>query len=86
MRTTLDLPDEILKKAKVAAIERGSTLREVVAVALARELGIEPAGDRPKRVQLPFFRAKGRRPLELDDRAIARIEDDDVRRRSGLSR
>ena len=27
MRTTLDLPDDLMKRAKIAAVKRGSTLR-----------------------------------------------------------
>jgi hypothetical protein len=38
MRTTLDLPDELLKRAKIAAVERGVTLRELVESALANDL------------------------------------------------
>ena len=39
MRTTLDLPDDVLRQAKIAAVERGSSLRQLVIDALARELG-----------------------------------------------
>jgi hypothetical protein len=38
MRTTLDLPDDILKRAKIAAVRRGSTLRDLVAEGLRRVL------------------------------------------------
>jgi hypothetical protein len=38
MRTTLDLPDDILRKAKIAAVERGSSLRQLVIDALRREM------------------------------------------------
>ena len=30
MRTTLDLPDELLKQAKIAAVKRGMTLRDIL--------------------------------------------------------
>jgi hypothetical protein len=43
MRTTLDLPDELLKRAKIAAVERGVTLRELVESALANDLAAGPA-------------------------------------------
>ena len=46
MRTTLDIPDEILRSAKIAAVERGSTLRKLVVDALQRELSL---GERPRR-------------------------------------
>lgn len=38
MRTTLDLPDDILRRAKIAAIERGLSLRQLVVDALTQEL------------------------------------------------
>jgi hypothetical protein len=38
MRTTLDLPDELLKRAKIEAVERGTTLRDLMGAALEREL------------------------------------------------
>lgn len=38
MRTTLDLPDEILRRAKITAVERGSSLRQLVIDALKHEL------------------------------------------------
>lgn len=38
MRTTLDLPEDILRRAKIAAVERGSSLRQLVADALRHEL------------------------------------------------
>lgn len=41
MRTTLDLPDELMKRAKIAAVERGSTLRELVSEGLRRVLDSE---------------------------------------------
>lgn len=46
MRTTLDLPDDILRRAKIEAVERGSTLRQLVIDSLQREMaGVE----RPRR-------------------------------------
>jgi len=38
MRTTLDLPDDVLRRAKIAAVQRGSTLRQLVIDALKHEL------------------------------------------------
>lgn len=38
MRTTLDLPDDVLRRAKIAAVERGSTLRQLVIDALRHEM------------------------------------------------
>lgn len=43
MKTTLDIPDELLRRAKRVALERGTSLKAVVTDALERELG--PATD-----------------------------------------
>lgn len=39
MRTTLDLPDNLFKKAKLQAVHEGVALKEVVTRALERGLG-----------------------------------------------
>ena len=39
MKTTFDIPDELFRRAKKAALERGTSLKAVVTVALERELG-----------------------------------------------
>jgi len=38
MRTTIDLPDPLMKKAKMKAIERGVTLKELFTEMLENEL------------------------------------------------
>jgi len=38
MRATFDLPDDLLKRAKIAAVKRGSALRDLVGEALRRLL------------------------------------------------
>lgn len=43
MRTTLDLPDTLLKEAKITAVQRGVTLRELFTQALRAELAASGA-------------------------------------------
>jgi hypothetical protein len=38
LRTTIDLPDDLLRQAKILAVQRGSTLRDLVAAGLRAEL------------------------------------------------
>ena len=45
MKTTLDLPDELIREVKLRAVVQGRTLRDVVAEFLRQGLGIET--DRP---------------------------------------
>lgn len=44
MKTTIDLPDELVREAKRAAIARGTTLRSLVLRGLQREIQT-PSGD-----------------------------------------
>lgn len=39
MKTTLELPDELFRRAKQVALERGTSLKAIVTKALERELG-----------------------------------------------
>jgi len=87
MRTTLDLPDELLKRAKIAAVERGVTLRELVGRALARDISSNPTGEaKPTRIRLPIFRSRQPGSLELTSADMARAEEEEDRRRHGLPR
>ena len=89
MRTTLDLPDELLKRAKIEAVERGTTLRDLVGAALERELR-HPAGPAPeparKRARFPIFGSKAPGSLRLTGAGIARLEAKEDVRRHGRSR
>lgn len=38
MRTTIDLPDDLLKQAKILAVQRGTSLRDLVSAGLRAEL------------------------------------------------
>jgi len=38
MKTTVDLPEEVLRKAKIAAVERKTTLKELICQSLIREI------------------------------------------------
>lgn len=69
MRTTIRLDDELLTRAKRAALERGTTLTAVIEDALRRAL--IPGAQAPREdVALPTFRGDGLRPgIDLDDTA-----------------
>ena len=77
MRTTLDLPDDILRRAKIEAVERGSTLRQLVIEALQREMA---GTERPrKRLARPPIRLAADAPLRrLSPEAVKRLDADDL--------
>jgi hypothetical protein len=43
MKTTIDISDDLLRRAKQAALERNTTLRAIIEAALERALGPTPA-------------------------------------------
>jgi len=51
MKTTVDLPEVLYRKAKIEAVERGSSLRDLMVGALQRELAV-PCVAEP---QVPYF-------------------------------
>ncbi len=73
MRTTLDLPDDVLRRAKIEAVERGSTLRQLVIDGLRRELA---ASERPRRrLERPPVRLAPDAPLrKLSPDEIKRLD------------
>jgi hypothetical protein len=69
MRTTIRLDDELLTRAKQAALERGTTLTAVIEDALRRAL-MPSTESRRDDVVLPTFRGNGLQPgVDLDDSA-----------------
>ena len=71
MRTTIDFPDELFRRAKIAAAERGTTVRQLVINGLRQSLA-QPAtaiGDRA----LPKLPAKGRVSYDLSNEEIEAI-------------
>jgi hypothetical protein len=47
MKTTLEIPDALFRKAKSAAAEQGIPLRELVSVALAEKLHVAESRHKP---------------------------------------
>jgi hypothetical protein len=42
VKTTIDIPEPLYKKAKILAVERGQTLKQVVLTSLQKELAETP--------------------------------------------
>lgn len=64
MRTTVDLPESLLRKAKEVAAMRGSSMKALIVEALEKEVN----GDVPvpgKRLELPLIRMPGAKKLDL---------------------
>ena len=65
MRMTLDLPDELLKRSRIEAVERGFSLEELIAIAIVKEVETSSASKAPRRVRFPLFASKEPGSLEL---------------------
>jgi hypothetical protein len=84
MRTTIDMPDTLMRAAKARAAERGESLKDLVNRALAHELGL-PSGATRKtgRVALPLL-ARDAAPtfLVTSDDIAAALDAEDIERYS----
>ena len=84
MRTTIDMPDALMRAAKARAAEHGESLKDLVNRALAHELGLPSVPKRKTgRVTLPLI-ARDAAPTVLvtsDDIADA-LDAEDVERYS----
>ncbi len=63
MKTTLELPDDLLIAAKQAAIRRRTTLKELIMRSLRREIGFD---------QAPAFAADS--PYEISEIGLPRLK------------
>jgi hypothetical protein len=76
MRTTLELPDELLREAKVSAARRGVSLKVLFTNALVQELRLRSKKDTPRhRVQLPLVKSKHPGSLRLTNAQIEKLLD-----------
>jgi hypothetical protein len=83
MRTTIEFPAELFRKAKARAASRGESLKALVARAVAAEIGQNHRSAAGARMTLPLFgNPKGRRvDLRASDLARALADEDVVRTR-----
>jgi len=58
MRTTLDLPDVLARRAKLAAVRRDMSLKDLVVTALEHELDARAAKPKGKPVKLPLVKSR----------------------------
>ena len=70
MRTTIRLDEQLLARAKKAAVESGTTLTAIIEEALREKLARRQQRDSRRRVRLKTFKGTGLRPgVDLDDTA-----------------
>ncbi len=69
MRTTLDLPDAVARRAKLAALRRNMSLKDLIVTALERELDARSTKPRGAALKFPLIpsRKPGQRTLSPDE-------------------
>jgi hypothetical protein len=66
MRTTIEIPDDLFRRAKVTAALRGSTMKALVVRALEREFAKEqPKPKKGSTTKLPAMPWKGNKKIDL---------------------
>ena len=77
MKTTLDLPDELMRAAKIRAAKEGRRLKDVVAELVRRGLAEEPkrAGRMLRKVRLPLVECAhdARQEKEMTPKRVADV-------------
>jgi len=76
MRTTVDVEDSLLRRAKSVAAEHGESLKVLIERPIARELGV--AGKKgpfslPHRVGLPLIDGRGNKKYSFSGTDLERI-------------
>jgi len=75
MRTTVDIPDELLKDAKRKAVEEDTTLRQLVIEGLKLRSRIPKSR---QKIEFPIVRSKNPGTLTLTNEQIYDILDSDL--------
>ena len=79
MRTTIEFPPELFRKAKARAAARGESLKTLLTRAVAAEVGQAKETTVRRRMVLPTFGDPNGPKVKLSGRDIARIlADEDV--------
>ncbi len=74
MKTTIDLPEDLLLKAKIHAAQNKTTLKELVQIGLAQVLNPEARAPDPQAALARLHKGLrlGGRPLTRDDAHVRR--------------
>ena len=73
MRTTVDLPDELFRELKMLAVRRGTSLKELLRIAVEHELGGARGLPGDYRVQFPLLTSREPGKLSLSNAEIDKL-------------
>ncbi|MDA0348779.1 MAG: hypothetical protein O3C43_15910 [Verrucomicrobia bacterium] len=68
MRTSIDIPDKLFKKAKITAAEQGTSIKDLLIRGLQKTLNELSA--KPDASRLPKLPVEGRKPYDLSGEQI----------------
>jgi hypothetical protein len=71
MKTTIELPDKVFRRAKAEAALEGRSLRAFVLDAVVHELEHLECEPKGKRIELPLVRSRHPGSLRLDGKRVA---------------
>ena len=72
MKTTLEIPDELMRQVKLRAIHRNQKLKDAIAQLLELGMAAAPQAQAPKRAPRPVrLRKRGRVTIDDIESAIA---------------
>jgi hypothetical protein len=81
MRTTVDFPPDLFRRAKARAASRGESLKTLLTRAVAVEVGRDRDRTGDRRMTLPLFGDPAGPPVDLDASDLARaLADEDLAR------
>jgi hypothetical protein len=74
MRTTVELPPDLLRAAKARAAERGEALKALFARAVSRELARSATAAREEHTAWPLISSRRKGAVRLTNDDLARID------------
>ena len=81
MRTTIEIPDTIFRKAKAVSSLKGIPLKKFITMAIEHELEVNAVDMETRKVELPLVPSKRPGAIKVDSATIAGLlenEDTDV--------
>ena len=79
MRATIDLPDQLFRKAKAVSSLRGTTLKEFITQAVEHELAGSAIKLESRRVSFPLVRSKRPGSIRVTpERVASLLEKEDI--------
>lgn len=75
MKTTLEIPDDLLREAKAKAALEGIRLKDLIARSLKIEVrGSQAGGAKRRRLKFPLLESRRKAELAIPDDAASQVE------------